>query len=405
MQISKNIISKNKNNKIITKDGSIITNKDGSNKNGTDSMLNINEKTKKILDKSLDEALSYDDALYLMNVKGHDINGLISTADLVREEIVGNNVTFINNWNINFTNICSGTCGFCAFKKNEGEADSFFMNIDEIVDIAKKVHKNGATELCIQGGLHENVDTYFYEDIVKSVKAECPDVHLHAFSPMEIYYGSKQAKISVDETLKILKKAGLGTITGTAAEILDDDVRKIICNGKLSVNEWVDVVKTAHKNGVRSTSTMMYGHVETLEDRVKHMEILRNIQKETHGFTEFVPLTFMHENTPIYQKGKSSPGATGVEDLKVYAIARLMFRDLIPNIQVSWVKLGFKFAQTCLLAGANDMGGTLGEENISKSAGASYGSSTEIDNLKTIITDIGRTPALRDTLYENIVDI
>ena len=405
MQISKNIISKNKSNKIITKDGSIIANKDGSNKNGTDSMLNINEKTKKILDKALDEPLSYDDALYLMNVKGHDINGLISTADLVREEIVGNNVTFINNWNINFTNICSGTCGFCAFKKNEGEVDSFFMNIDEIVDIAKKVHKNGATELCIQGGLHENVDTYFYEAIVKSVKAECPDVHLHAFSPMEIYYGSKQAEISVDETLKILKKAGLGTITGTAAEILDDDVRKIICNGKLSVDEWKDVIKTAHKNGVRSTSTMMYGHVETLEDRVKHMEILRNIQEETHGFTEFVPLTFMHENTPIYQKGKSNPGATGVEDLKVYAIARLMFRDLIPNIQVSWVKLGFKFAQTCLLAGANDMGGTLGEENISKSAGASYGSSTEIDNLKTIITDIGRTPALRDTLYENIVDI
>ncbi|MBZ9570274.1 5-amino-6-(D-ribitylamino)uracil--L-tyrosine 4-hydroxyphenyl transferase CofH [Methanobrevibacter sp. TMH8] len=366
------------------------------------SKLNISEKTGQILEKSIDEAISYDDAVHLMNVKGKDINALIATADLVRENIVGNNVTFIDNWNINFTNICSGTCGFCAFKRNEGDNDSFFISIDKLVDIAKEVHKNGAKELCIQGGLHEDVDAYFYEDIVKSIKAECPDVHLHAFSPMEIYYGSKKAGISVEETLKMLKRAGLGSMPGTAAEILVDDVRKVICNGKLTVSEWEDVVKTAHKVGVRTTCTMMYGHVETFEDRVKHMDILRNIQKETGGFTEFVPLTFMHEKAPIYKTGKSNPGATGVQDLKVYAIARLMFQDLIPNIQVSWVKLGFKFAQTGLLTGANDMGGTLGEENISKSAGASHGVRTETGALKEIIKDIGRTPALRDTLYENI---
>ena len=366
------------------------------------SKLNINKETEKILEKSIDETISYEDAVYLMNTKGKDINALIATADLVREEVVGNKVTFIDNWNINFTNICTGTCGFCAFKKNEGDDGSFFINIDKIVDIAKEVHKNGEKELCIQGGLHKNVDTYFYEDIVKSVKAECPEVHLHAFSPMEIYYGSKQAEISVEETLKILKRAGLGSMPGTAAEILVDDVRKVICNGKLTSSQWEEVIKIAHEVGVKTTCTMMYGHVESLEDRVHHMNILRNIQTETGGFTEFVPLTFMHERAPIYKKGEANPGATGIQDLKVYAIARLMFKDLIPNIQVSWVKLGFKFAQTGLLAGANDMGGTLGEENISKSAGASFGVRTESETLKRIITDIGRIPASRDTLYENI---
>jgi len=369
------------------------------------SKLNINEKTEKILEKSIDEAISYEDAVYLMNTKGKDINALIATANLVREQVVGNNVTFIDNWNINFTNICTGTCGFCAFKKNEEDDNSFFLNIDEIVDLAKEVHNNGAKELCIQGGLHENVDAYFYEDIVKSVKAECPDVHLHAFSPMEIYYGSQKAELSVEETLKMLKHAGLGSMPGTAAEILVDNVRKVICNGKLTTAEWEDVIKTAHKVGVKTTCTMMYGHVESLEDRVKHMDILRNIQKETGGFTEFVPLTFMHEKAPIYKKGQANPGATGVQDLKVYAIARLMFRDLIPNIQVSWVKLGFKFAQIGLLAGANDMGGTLGEENISKSAGASYGVRTEVKTLKEVIADIGRTPATRTTLYKNITEL
>ncbi|MCL2687277.1 MAG: 5-amino-6-(D-ribitylamino)uracil--L-tyrosine 4-hydroxyphenyl transferase CofH [Methanobrevibacter sp.] len=369
------------------------------------SKLNISKNTRKILKNSVDEPISYEDALHLMKVKGSDINALIATADYVRENIVGNNITFINNWNINFTNICSGTCDFCAFKHSQGDEDSFFINIDEIVNLAKEVHKNGATELCIQGGLHENLDAYFYEDIVKSVKKECPSVHIHGFSPMEIFYGSEKSELSVEETLKMLKNAGLGSMPGTAAEILDDDVRNVICNGKLTVAEWIDVIKTAHKIGVKTTCTMMYGHVESLKTRVKHLEILRNIQEETGGFTEFVPLTFMHKNAPIYKKGIAKAGATGSQDLKIYAISRLMFQDILPNIQVSWVKLGFKFAQTGLLAGANDIGGTLGEENISKSAGASYGVRTEFKTLKDIITDIGRTPAIRDTLYENIKEV
>ncbi len=200
----------------------------------------------------------------------------------------------------------------------------------------------------------------------------------------------------------MLKEAGLGSMPGTAAEILNDGVREVICPGKLTTNQWIDVVETAHRTGVRTTCTMMYGHVETLKHRIEHLEILRDIQKKTGGFTEFVPLTFMHQNAPIYHEGISMPGTTGAQDLKLYAISRLMFNDRLKNIQGSWVKLVFKFAQTCLMAGANDLGGTLGEENISRSAGASYGVKTEVDDLKLIIEDLGRIPALRNTTYEDI---
>ena len=370
--------------------------------NHAETDLNIENKTKKILQNSIDNPISYEDAMYLMTVQGRDINALINTADIVREKIAGNNVTFLNNWNINFTNICSGTCGFCAFKKDKEDIEAYFLNIDQIVDIAKNAYNNGATEICIQGGLNRETNTYFYEDIIKAVKKECKNVHIHGFSPMEIFSGSKKAELSIEESLKILKKAGLGSMPGTAAEILNDDVRKVICPDKLRVEEWEEVIKTAHKLGVKTTCTMMYGHIESLKDRVDHLEILRNIQKETAGFTEFVPLTFMHEKAPIFQKGYSNPGATGTQDLKIYAIARLMFHDDLPNIQVSWVKTGFKFAQIGLLSGANDLGGTLGEENISKSAGSSYGVRTELKNLKSVVEDLGRTPAIRDTLYTTI---
>ncbi|MCL2115758.1 MAG: 5-amino-6-(D-ribitylamino)uracil--L-tyrosine 4-hydroxyphenyl transferase CofH [Methanobrevibacter sp.] len=364
--------------------------------------LNVGNKTKEILESSIDNPISYEDALHLMNVKGKDIIALINTADIVRENIAGNNVTFINNWNINFTNICSGTCGFCAFKKDKSDDDAYFLDISQIVDITKNAYNNGATEVCIQGGLNAETNTYFYEDIIKEVKKECKDIHIHGFSPMEIFFGSKQSELSVEESLKILKKAGLGSMPGTAAEILNDDVRKVICPDKLCAEEWEEVVKTAHEIGVKTTCTMMYGHIETLKDRVDHLETLRNIQKETGGFTEFVPLTFMHEKAPIFKQGYSHPGATGTQDLKIYAIARLMFHDYLPNIQVSWVKTGFKFAQIGLLAGANDLGGTLGEENISKSAGSSYGVRTELKNLKSVVEDLGRSPAIRDTLYTDI---
>ncbi len=355
-----------------------------------------------ILNKAVDSTISSEDALKLMSTTGSELQALIQAADIRRQELVGDEVTYIQNWNINFTDICTGTCGFCAFRKDPHEDGAYFLSIDEIVRRAKKAWDDGAIEVCIQGGLHPDVDAYFYEKILNSVKKEIPDIHIHAFSPMEIFYGASQSGLTLKETLKMLKDAGLGSMPGTAAEILNDDVRKIICPGKLTTDEWVRVIETAHQIGVPTTCTMMYGHVETVEHRVEHLEILRNIQKKTGGFTEFVPLTFMYQNAPIYRQGLSSPGTTGTEDLKLYAVSRLMFGDLLKNIQVSWVKLGFKFAQVCLTAGCNDLGGTLGEENISRSAGAQHGVYTPPEHLQYIIKDLGRVPAERDTLYKNI---
>lgn len=361
--------------------------------------LEIDPQIEGILEKALHDRISTEESLQLMETTGDNFHALILAADGFRKDIVGDRVTYIQNWNINFTNICTGACGFCAFRKNQGEKGSYFLAIEEIVQRARKAWDDGALEVCIQGGLHPTVDAYFYEDLLLSVKEEIPELHIHAFSPMEIYYGAKQAKLSLDETLKMLKKAGLGSMPGTAAEILNDQVRKIICPGKLSTREWVEVIEKAHHHDIPTTCTMMYGHVETVQQRVEHMEILRQIQERTGGFTEFVPLTFMHQNAPIYQEGLSRPGTTGTEDLKVYAVSRLMFGDLLPNIQVSWVKLGFKFAQVCLTAGANDLGGTLGEENISRSAGAQHGVYTPPSELRRVVKDLGRIPAERDTLY------
>lgn len=364
--------------------------------------LNIDPQINKILEKAIDSRISNEEALKLMKTQGKEFQALIIAADILREKIVGDKITFIQNWNINFTDICTGTCGFCAFKKNPDDKDAYFLEIDEIVRRAKKAYDEGAIEVCIQGGLHQDIDAYFYEDILLNVKEEIPDIHIHAFSPMEIFYGASKAEISVEENLKMLKKAGLGSMPGTAAEILNDDVRKVICSGKLNTSEWMDVIETAHNVGVPTTCTMMYGHVEDLNHRVEHLDILRNIQEKTGGFTEFVPLSFMHKNAPIFKQGISRAGTTGAEDLKLYAVSRLMFGDLIKNIQVSWVKLGFKFAQICLMAGTNDLGGTLGEENISRSAGAAHGVYTPPSELEGVIRDIGRIPAERNTLYTEI---
>lgn len=369
------------------------------------SKLNIDPQINEILEKAMDSKISANEALRLMKTQGKEFQALILAADILREKIVGDKITFIQNWNINFTDICTGTCGFCAFKKNSEDEGAYFLEIEEIVRRAKKAYDEGAVEVCIQGGLHQDIDAYFYEDILLNVKEEIPNIHIHAFSPMEIYYGASKAEITVEENLKMLKKAGLDSMPGTAAEILNDDVRKIICEGKLKTSEWIDVVETAHKVGVPTTCTMMYGHVEDLDHRVEHLDILRSIQEKTGGFTEFVPLSFMHKNAPIFKQGISRAGTTGAEDLKLYAVSRLMFGDLIKNIQVSWVKLGFKFAQICLMAGTNDLGGTLGEENISRSAGAAHGVYTPPSELERVIMDIGRTPALRNTLYTEIKEV
>lgn len=367
--------------------------------------MNIKTRTKKILQKAMDEPITKEEALYLMGVTGRDLQALMIAADMVREAEAGDRITYIENWNINFTNICSGQCGFCAFKRDAVDGDSYYLETERILEIAAEAIENGARELCIQGGLYPGLDTYFYEDLIRAIKSEFPDVHLHSFSPMEVYYGAQNAELTVEEALKILKRAGLGSMPGTAAEILDDDVRAVICPTKLSTAEWVEVIETAHRVGIPTTCTMMYGHIDGPEHRVEHMDILRRIQEKTGGFTEFVPLPFMHPHAPIYREGLAMPGATGADDLKVYAISRLMFRGLIENIQASWVKLGFKFAQVALLSGANDIGGTLGEENISRSAGASHGVRTEPEEIIRVVRDIGRIPARRDTLYREIEDV
>jgi len=364
--------------------------------------LNIDTHIEEILGKSLENRISSEEALKLMETTGRELQALLITADIRREQIVGDYVTYIQNWNINFTNICIGTCGFCAFKRDEKNSESYFLSPDEIVMRAKTAWDNGAREVCIQGGLHPDVDAYYYEELLLKIRQELPDIYIHAFSPMEILYGSEKSDISLSEELKMLKKAGLDSIPGNAAEILNDDIRKVLCPSKMNTAKWIEIVETAHKTGIPTTCTMMYGHIEELKHRVEHIDILRSIQERTGGFTEFVPLTFMHKNTPIYREGISTPGSTGIEDLKVYAVSRLMFGNLLPNIQVSWVKLGFKFAQVCLTAGANDLGGTLGEENISKSAGAEFGVQTDPQNFQKVIRNMGRVPAERDTLYKDI---
>lgn len=367
--------------------------------------MDIKTRTEKILEKAMDEPINNEEAFYLMNVKGRDLQALLIAADTVRESEAGDRVTYIENWNINFTNICSGQCGFCAFKRDDLDGDAYYLETERILEIARKAVENGARELCIQGGLYPGLDTYFYEDLVRTIKSELPHVHLHSFSPMEVYYGARNAELSIEEALRILKRAGLGSMPGTAAEILNDDIRAVICPTKLRTGEWVEVIETAHRVGIPTTCTMMYGHIDGPEHRVEHMDILRQIQERTGGFTEFVPLPFMHPRAPIYREGKAAAGATGADDLKVYAVSRLMFRGLIRNIQASWVKLGFKFAQVALMSGANDLGGTLGEENISRSAGASHGVRTEPEEIIRVVKDLGRIPASRDTLYREIEDV
>jgi FO synthase subunit 2 len=367
--------------------------------------VDIDPQIEEILEKSMKTPISQEEGIKLIQTTGNEFHALMIAADLLRENITGDRVTYIQNWNINFTNICTGDCGFCAFRKNKDEEGAYFLNIDQMVKRAKTAWNNGAKEVCIQGGLHPNVDAYFYQEMLQKLRDELPDIYIHAFSPMEILYGADQAGISIKDELEMLKEAGLDSIPGNAAEILNDNIRRIICPNKMDTAKWIEIVETAHQTGIPTTCTMMYGHIEEPHHRVEHMNILREIQQRTGGFTEFVPLTFMHWQTPLYKEGGSKAGSTGLEDLKVYAVARLMFGDLLKNIQVSWVKLGFKFAQICLNAGANDLGGTLGEENISKSAGSEHGVQTTPENFQRIIRDMGRIPAERDTLYKKIREI
>ena len=343
--------------------------------------------------------LQFHDALALCQAEGAELRALVSTADELRRQAVGDRVTYVVNRNINFTNVCTVGCSFCGFSRGPRAADAYFLSLDELAAKAVDAWERGATEVCIQGGLPREMDGWFYRDILRAIKRAVPEMHIHAFSPMEIANGVDRTGLPLRDYLAMLKSEGLGSIPGTAAEILDDEVRARLSPNKLPVSRWVEIIRAAHALGIPTTSTMMYGHVESAEHRVRHMLLLREIQKETGGFTEFVPLGFVHANTRIYHDGEAQAGASRNEHLQVHAIARLVLGSVIPNLQVSWVKMGIELSLACLQAGANDFSGTLMEENISKSAGATFGEYVAPAEFRAHIRSIGRTPAERTTTY------
>jgi FO synthase subunit 2 len=341
-----------------------------------------------------------EDALLLLKIPPLE---LFRFADELRSIAVGDTVTYVVNRNINFTSRCMGTCRFCAFRDQNG----YILSLEEIMAKVREAKQANATEVCIQGGLLPGVGLDFYLGIIETIKAEFPEMHIHSFSPMEVYHAAHTSGITVKEALFRLRKSGLDTMPGTAAEILSDRVREIICPLKLKTGEWIDVVRQAHVTGIPTTATMMYGHIETLEERIDHILIIREIQKETGGITEFVPLPFMPYNNPLGEKlmKEGRYASPGLDDLKNYAIARILLHGHVDNIQASWVKLGKKLAQFSLLCGANDLGGTLMEESISKSAGASNGERITVEELEWMIHGAGRIPKERTTLYRGVREL
>ncbi|HJQ27330.1 MAG TPA: 5-amino-6-(D-ribitylamino)uracil--L-tyrosine 4-hydroxyphenyl transferase CofH [Blastocatellia bacterium] len=353
------------------------------------------------LDRALcGRELDFDDGMRLAQTRGRELEALVLAADHIRRHRVGDVITYVVNRNINFTNVCFVGCRFCAFSRAPRQSDAYFHSFEEIQRRALEAWQLGAREVCVQGGLPRDLEPFYYRDLLRAIKAATPKMHIHAFSPMEVVYGVELTRMPLKDYLAMLKDAGLGTLPGTAAEILDDDVRHQIERIKLKVSQWLDVIKTAHALGIRTTSTMMYGHTETEEHWVRHLMLLRDVQKETGGFTEFVPLGFVHEFTQLYRSGDARPGPTVEEHLKVHALSRLMLQSWIDNIQVSWVKMSREVTQACLRAGANDYGGTLMNENISREAGSTAGEYLSPEEFQTRIRELGRTPAERTTLYE-----
>ena len=346
--------------------------------------------------------LTRDQCRLLANADGDDLLGLLVAANSLRRELVGNLVTYVVNRNINFTNVCFVGCKFCAFSRGPREADTYFLSLEQMAQKAVEAWELGATEVCIQGGLPHDLPPFHYRDILRTIKQATPRMHIHAFSPMEIVYGVELTGMALGDYLRMLRENGLDTLPGTAAEILDDDVRFVLSRNKLSTGQWKEVIRTAHGCGIRSTSTLMYGHVETPEHWVNQLFLLRDIQRETGGFTEFVPLGFVHQNTLLFHQGIARAGPTLAEHLKIHALARVLLAGSINNIQVSWVKLNRRLSQLCLHAGANDYGGTLMEENISREAGATAGQYTSPEEFQSLILEAGRIPAERNTPYTRI---
>ena len=367
----------------------------------------ISHEIKKILDKSIHGFdLDHDEITKLFHTRGDDYHLVLNHADRLRQKINGDEVTYVITRNINYTNICKYSCHFCAFSKGKTKENlrgkPYLINNDEVADRASEAWSKGAHEVCLQGGIHPHYDGYTYIDICKAIKERVPEIHIHAFSPLEVTHGASSLGLPIDEYLQKLKEAGLSTMPGTAAEILDDAVRENICPDKLTSEEWINVIKTAHRVGIKTTSTIMFGHTEQPADWSTHLIKLRDLQKETGGITEFIPLPYVSMESPMYKRGNSRPGPTFNEVLLMHAVSRIALNPHIKNIQASWVKLGKEGALSCLNAGVNDMGGTLMNESISRAAGSIHGQEFEANRMEEFIINSERRPQLRNTIYEPI---
>jgi len=346
--------------------------------------------------------LSASEAVRLLETTGPDLHLLLRAADAARREDVGDDITYVVCRNVNFTNVCYVGCTFCGFSRHKDDADAYDHPMETLLGKCRDAVARGATEVCIQGGIHPNKDHTHYREILEAIKGEFPQLHIHAFSPEEMDFGHRKSGMELPDYLQWLVDAGLGTMPGTAAEVLDDEIRKEVAPRKLMTDRWVEIVKAAHGIGLRSTSTLMYGHIESNRQVANHLGLLRDIQKETGGFTEFVPLGFIHERNILFNHLNARPGSSALEDLRLVAVARLLLRPWITNIQVSWVKMGPKLAQMALMSGANDFGGTLMEESISRESGSQHGENLPQEDMRRLIREIGRTPVERSTLYQEL---
>ncbi len=371
---------------------------------GVDKLLGqLNTGVARALDRALQgEDISVDEALVLFGTSGLEFSALQLVADELRRRTVGDVATYVVNRNINFTNVCIKRCGFCAFSRDFRQEEGYLLPVDEIVRRAKEAWDYGATEVCVQAGLPPQMEGDLYIKLCQAIKEELPDIHIHGFSPEEVLYGSIRSQCSIKEYLQGLKEAGVGSLPGTSAEILDQELRDRISPGRIRVDQWIEVITTAHQLGIPTTSTVMFGHVETDEHLARHIGLIRDIQQRSGGITEFVPLSFVNSEAPMFLKGLVEDvrsGPSGMEVIKVHAIARIMLNNWIPNIQASWVKEGSRMSQLLLTAGVNDLGGTLINESISTAAGAQHGQLMRPNEFRQMIRQAGRVPAERFTDY------
>ena len=364
----------------------------------------LKPETAAVLDRALSgEDITVEEAVVLFETEGQEYNALVMTADELRRRTVGDIVTYVVNRNINFTNVCIKRCGFCAFSRDFRQEEGYLLPVEEIIRRAKEAWDYGATEVCVQAGLPPKMEGDLYIRLCEAIKKELPDMHIHGFSPEEILYGSIRSDITIKAYLTELKEAGVGSLPGTSAEVLDQELRDKISPGRITVDQWTEVITTAHELGIPTTSTVMFGYLETPTQLAKHIDLIRGIQQQTGGITEFVPLSFVHTEAPMFMQGLVNdvrPGPSGIDVIKMHAIARIMLNNWIPNIQASWVKEGPRMSQLLLTAGVNDLGGTLINESISTAAGAQHGQLMRPSEFRQMIRQAGRIPAERYTTYK-----